>query len=199
MSWRVFRLYGLAGPLVRLKIQGHVPRARCDEHLPGVLPGARSTEGHRGVQDRRTCRTPPVRAPGHDSSSSVRPRRSSQLPSCCRTASRYSAIADLETLALALGDRLGHGEISLARYDTITAPLDKRLAELRDKRAAIGTPDTVPTVSAAIFRQRWNDAEPAERRELLHAALRGRKLAVGPADRHGPAALADVVARITIA
>jgi site-specific DNA recombinase len=105
-------------------------------------------------------------------------------------------IAELEGLALALGDRLGRGEISLMRYDTITAPLDKRLAELRGKREAIGTPGTtVPAVPAAVFRQRWNDAEPSERRGLLNDALQGRKIIVGPAD---PAGRADVAARIEI-
>jgi glycine/D-amino acid oxidase-like deaminating enzyme/DNA invertase Pin-like site-specific DNA recombinase len=105
-------------------------------------------------------------------------------------------IAELEELALTLGDRLGRGEITLERYDAITAPLDKRLVGLRARRAGIGTAGSIPAVPAEVWRQRWDDADPSERRELLRAALRGRKIVIG---RAGPGDRGNVMARITIA
>jgi DNA invertase Pin-like site-specific DNA recombinase len=105
-------------------------------------------------------------------------------------------IAELEELVLTLGDRLGRGEITLERYDAITAPLDKRLAVLRATRAAIGTAGSIPAVPAEVWRQRWDDADPSERRELLRAALRGRKIVIG---RAAPGDRGNVMARITIA
>ena len=94
-------------------------------------------------------------------------------------------IADAEELAGKLADRLGRGEISLDRYDAATAPLDRRLAALRDERAELpeGTPEPgVPAGSEAEWLARWDAGEVGEKRALLRLALRGRKIAVGPAD-----------------
>lgn len=106
-------------------------------------------------------------------------------------------IRELEDLAGKLADRLGRGEITLVRYDRATAPLDKRLDELKQKRDSI--PDNpasrLPVASEAIWNQRWEDADPSERRELLRTALNGRKLVIGPADR---SERANVMKRVTL-
>ena len=108
-----------------------------------------------------------------------------------------SLIADAEQTALAMADRLGRGEITLARHDAVTGPLDARLADLRAKREALnGAPGPVPAAqSRAGWAARWEGATHDERRALLRTALRGRVLVVGPAD---PADRADVTRRITL-
>ena len=74
--------------------------------------------------------------------------------------------------------------MDLARYDAATAPLDRRLGELRTARAALDGPamPAMPKVAGGRWAARWDAAEPSERRILLAMALRGRVLAVGPAD-----------------
>ena len=108
-----------------------------------------------------------------------------------------SLIAEAEQTALAMADRLGRGEKTLAEYDAVMGPLDTRLADLRAKRAALqSAPGPVPPAqSAAGWAARWDAATPAERRELLAMALRGRKLVVGPAD---PADRANVTRRVSV-
>jgi len=108
-------------------------------------------------------------------------------------------IADAEQTALAMGDRLGRGEITLARHDAVVGPLDGRLADLRAKREALNGGPAGPVPAAqprAAWAARWDAAEPAERRSLLAMALRGRPLMVGPAD---PADRTDVTRRLTLA
>ncbi|MGD0604500.1 MAG: hypothetical protein ABSA53_12975, partial [Streptosporangiaceae bacterium] len=46
-------------------------------------------------------------------------------------------IAEAEAVAEALTDRLGRGEITLARYDLVIRPVDERIASLRAERAAL--------------------------------------------------------------
>ena len=109
-----------------------------------------------------------------------------------------SLIADAEATALAMADRLGRGEKTLAEYDAVMKPLDARLAELRAKREALngGPGDPVPAAeSRAEWAARWDAAEPAEKRGLLAMALRGRPLTVGPAD---PSDRRNVTRRLTI-
>ncbi len=109
-----------------------------------------------------------------------------------------SLIAEAETTALQIGDRLGRGEITLARHDTIMGPLDARLADLRTKREALngGPAEPLPAAqSRAEWAARWDAAEPAERRTLLAMALRGRILVVGTADPSEPA---NVARRLSI-
>lgn len=112
-------------------------------------------------------------------------------------------IGDAEAVALALADRLGRGELTLARYDVAMAPLDKRLARLRSERAGLGEAGQgeapAEEASRAQWRQRWQDAGAAERRNLLTTALRGRRLVVAPAGRgSGSADPADVRARVSL-
>ena len=96
-----------------------------------------------------------------------------------------------------MADRLGRGEITLARHDAVTGPLDARLAGLRAKREALnGAPGPVPAAqSRAGWAARWEDAAHDERRALLRTALRGRVIVVGPAD---PADRANVTRRLTL-
>src|SRR5260370_11338767 len=48
------------------------------------------------------------------------------------------AIAEAESVAEALADRLGRGDITLSRYDIAIRPLDERIAKLKAERAALG-------------------------------------------------------------
>ena len=50
------------------------------------------------------------------------------------------AIAEAESVAEALADRLGRGDITLSRYDIAIRPLDERIAKLKAERAALGVP-----------------------------------------------------------
>jgi site-specific DNA recombinase len=103
-----------------------------------------------------------------------------------------SEIAELEQLGTQLAERLGRGEISLARYDAASAPLDRRLTELKAKLTDLDTrPDLYPSpavvaASKATWRRRWAAATIPERRTLLRQALRGRRLVVNPADPQAP-------------
>ncbi len=110
------------------------------------------------------------------------------------------AITEAESVAEALADRLGRGDISLARYDIAVRPLDERIAKLKSERAALGgpAPQRLPTASGKHWQRRWKDAGPEERRTLLRMALRGRRLIVGPAATGTPVQRADVTRRIRI-
>jgi site-specific DNA recombinase len=109
-------------------------------------------------------------------------------------------IARDEELALELSGRLGRDEITLARYDAVTRPLDRRLAGLRERRARLSSPEAVPArQSRAAWEARWEAADPGERRDLLKMALRGRHLVIAPAGTgQGSRALTDVRRRITV-
>jgi hypothetical protein len=108
------------------------------------------------------------------------------IPTAVRTTTDY------EHLAEKLAVRLGRREITLARYDAATTPLDKRLAELCAELAALDTsadepvPPEAAAASLAERKTRWGVATIPERRNLLRRALRSRRLLVMPADRHGP-------------
>ncbi|MGH3299193.1 MAG: hypothetical protein ACRDP7_46125, partial [Trebonia sp.] len=112
-------------------------------------------------------------------------------------------IAEAEAVAEALTDRLGRGEITLARYDLVIKPVDERIASLRTERAAL--PDPVPRAqqspgtSRAQWRQRWDTADYKGKRDLLAMALRGKHLVIQPAQRgRGSADLDDVVGRVSV-
>jgi len=113
-----------------------------------------------------------------------------------------SEIADAEAVAAALADRLGRGEITLARYDIAVAPLDQRIARLKTERAALAPaePQEIPQeASLEQWRRRWVNASPAERRDLLRMALRGKHLVVEPVEKGaGSDGLADVKRRVTV-
>ena len=93
------------------------------------------------------------------------------------------AIAEAERVAEALADRLGRGELALSRYDIANRPLDERIAKLKAEREALGdtTPGALRQPSREHWKRRWDEADTAERRELLKMALRGRCLVVDPA------------------
>ena len=110
------------------------------------------------------------------------------------------AIAEAESVAEALADRLGRGAITLSRYDIAIRPLDGRVAKLKTERAALGarSPRRPPRASREHWQRRWATADQKERRELLGMALRGRSLIVAPAGAGSPAERADVTRRIRI-
>jgi hypothetical protein len=115
------------------------------------------------------------------------PRHASQIEQAA--ANRAEEARDLdalidqdEELARALADRLGRGEIQLGWFEAAIRPLSERLDGLREKRAALDGEPGPGEMSGIDWRQRWSVALPDERRRLLRLALRGRKLAVMPAD-----------------
>ncbi|MFJ4672992.1 recombinase family protein [Kitasatospora purpeofusca] len=107
-------------------------------------------------------------------------------------------IRQAEELAQTLADRLGRGEINLARYDAAVAPLDRRLTELRDKAQKL-KPEGA-RLAAALTRTEaiklWAGATAPERRSFLLQALAGRRLVVNPAKSEGPREFDD--ARVAI-
>jgi site-specific DNA recombinase len=109
------------------------------------------------------------------------------------------AITEAERVAEALADRLGRGELTLSRYDIANRPLDERITKLKAEREALG--DTAPGASRQPGREhwqrRWDDADTAEKRELLKMALRGRRLVVDPASLKR-AERSDVTRRVRI-
>jgi DNA invertase Pin-like site-specific DNA recombinase len=109
------------------------------------------------------------------------------------------AIAEAEHVAEALADRLGRGELTLSRYDIANRPLDERIAKLKAEREALG--DTAPgpsrQPSQQHWQERWDDADTAEKRELLKLPLRGGRLVVDPASLKR-AERSDVTRRLRI-
>ena len=91
-------------------------------------------------------------------------------------------IGNCEELASKMAERLGQGEITLTRYDTVTKPLDVRLAKLREQLGALSDQEAGPVPKGSV--QEWEDryaaADPGQRRAIILDALRGRKLVVGP-------------------
>jgi site-specific DNA recombinase len=110
------------------------------------------------------------------------------------------AIAEAESVAEALADRLGRGEITLSRYDIAIRPLDERIAKLKDERAVFdgSSPQRTPRASREHWERRWTAADQEERRALLKMALRGRRLIVAPPAPGTRALSGDVTRRIRI-
>jgi DNA invertase Pin-like site-specific DNA recombinase len=125
------------------------------------------------------------------------PRHAAAVEATARAAAEErqrldAKISEAEHLAEQLADRLGRGEITLARYDAATAPLDRRLSELRrrrnelDSEPAAAVPPEVAAASRTEWAQRWDSATVPERRTFLRQALRGRRLIILPGDPHAP-------------
>jgi DNA invertase Pin-like site-specific DNA recombinase len=97
-------------------------------------------------------------------------------------------IAQAEELAEQLSDRLGRGELTLARYDAAVAPLDRRIAALRAEAQALAP--QLAGVMTVLTREEatamWQGATSAERRTMLLQALAGRQLVVKPAEAGKP-------------
>jgi DNA invertase Pin-like site-specific DNA recombinase len=110
------------------------------------------------------------------------------------------AIAEADSVAEALSDRLGRGELTLSRYDIAVRPLDERLAKLKAERAALGdTKSQRPQrASREHWQRRWDSAEPEDKRSLIKMALRGRRLVIAPPEPGTRAHEGDVTPRITI-
>lgn len=101
-------------------------------------------------------------------------------------------LAECEQLAEQLAERLGHREITLARYDKAMKPLDRQIDDLTRKLDDL---DEAPTAEASAemaaasldeWKARWEAAKVPERRVLLRRALRGRRLVIKPADLSKP-------------
>lgn len=96
-------------------------------------------------------------------------------------------IADCETIAEALADRLGRREITLAAFDKANEPLTADLARLRAERDTLngdGPAGPIQVQDAATVRAQWDDADPPERRTMLISALGPHRLILDPAP-HG--------------
>ena len=103
-------------------------------------------------------------------------------------------IAAIEADALAIADRFGRGELTLARYDAITGPLDRRLAALRAELDGLAAeePETHPPGTRTLKQAdprgyaqiswliEWDEGSAVERRGIVKLALRGRRIVVGP-------------------
>jgi hypothetical protein len=111
--------------------------------------------------------------------------------------------AGIEVTLTEIAGRLGRQEISLARHDAITRPLDARLAAIALEQAGLAATEqpaltgrTLPArdVSWLGWLEAWDEGTVAERRALVVRALGGRRLTVGP----GKAARFDSE-RVTVA
>jgi hypothetical protein len=91
--------------------------------------------------------------------------------------------------------RLSHRQLTLDRYDAIMGPVNQRLTELRERRAALDDDAAAAVNGTGDWAARWDNALPQGRRDLLRMALRGRALVVGPVN---PADRANVTARLTV-
>jgi DNA invertase Pin-like site-specific DNA recombinase len=96
-------------------------------------------------------------------------------------------IAGCEETAALMADRLGRGEMPLARYDAFVKPLDARIAVLRAELDGLVVEDlsvspvlTPREVEALTLLEQWQDGSAVERRALVKRALRGRRIVVGP-------------------
>lgn len=99
-----------------------------------------------------------------------------------------SQIAEAEQLAAALADRLGRGELSLARYDAAIKPLDARIGSLSARRQELPQhdPALLAILSDGEAEQLWANGTPARRRVMLQDALAGAALVVNPAGLSAP-------------
>jgi site-specific DNA recombinase len=114
------------------------------------------------------------------------------------------AITEAEDVAETPAERLGRGELPLARYNVAVKPLDARIARLKAERDALPdassgpVPQQPPEASREQWQQRWDAADHKEKRDLLKMALRGKHLVIAPADRgRGSTDHADITSRIS--
>ncbi|MGW4717825.1 recombinase family protein [Nocardia sp. NPDC004260] len=102
------------------------------------------------------------------------------------------ALAEARETATVMSARLGNGEISLDRYDTVMAGVDARIAKLEGELDALDAEydvDDSPsarTESVQAWKTHWEDAGTADKRAMIKRALRGKRLVVGPATTAGP-------------
>ncbi|WP_084759639.1 recombinase family protein [Nocardia mangyaensis] len=102
------------------------------------------------------------------------------------------ALAEARETATVMSARLGKGEISLDRYDTVMAGVDARIAKLTAELDALDADtdiDDSPAVraeSAQAWAQQWEDAGTADKRAMIKRALHGSRLMVDPATTAGP-------------
>jgi hypothetical protein len=106
-----------------------------------------------------------------------------------RRAELMKEIASCEETATLMADRLGRGELPMERYDAFVRPLDARIAALRAEIDALGAEPsslggyyvhTSRDYERLTLLERWDDGDAAERRAIVKAALRGRRIVVGP-------------------
>jgi len=95
-------------------------------------------------------------------------------------------LEELETIAVTLAERLGRGEISLARHDAAVLPLDRQAQQLRAELAALPAPSSVPMTPAdpAEVARTWDHPQTTtgQRRAMIASALAGARVLVHPTD-----------------
>lgn len=102
------------------------------------------------------------------------------------------ALAEARETATVMSARLGNGEISLDRYDTVMAGVDARITKLETDLDALDAEydidDSVAarTESVQAWKTHWADAGIADKRAMIKRALRGKRLEIGPATKAGP-------------
>lgn len=106
-----------------------------------------------------------------------------------RRAELAREIASCEETAMLMADRLGRGEMPVERYDAFVRPLDARIAKLRAEIDALGVGDAEPSgyyvhtpsdAERLALLERWDGGSAVDRRAIVKAALRGRRIVVGP-------------------
>ncbi|PKV79356.1 recombinase family protein [Nocardia fluminea] len=102
------------------------------------------------------------------------------------------ALAEARETATVMSARLGNGEISLERYDTVMAGVDARITKLEadldalDAEYDIDDSVAARTESVQAWKTHWQDAGTADKRAMIKRALRGKRLEIGPATKAGP-------------
>ena len=98
-------------------------------------------------------------------------------------------LADCEETAIQIAGRLGRREITLARHDAVTRPLDARMAVLKAELDDLGHAQLAPPVGRQIpardqrhigWLESWQEGSNTDRRAMVSRALQGRRLVIGP-------------------
>jgi hypothetical protein len=107
-----------------------------------------------------------------------------------RRAELEREIASRKELKLLLADRLGRCEMELDEYDAAAKPIAAQIAKIRAEVAALGADADVETDSRYYVHtprdherltllEKWDAGDAVERRAIVKAALRGKRIVVG--------------------
>lgn len=109
-------------------------------------------------------------------------------------------IAKADATATELARRLGEGRLTLDKFDAATAPLESRIARLREEREALlksGASAASRRASAEEVAAGWDDANNESRRAMVRQAA-PRGIAVRPATGEQPNQWTPVADRLEV-